>query len=43
MGDGDGVNYFPLVTLDVVSHELTHGVTDFSSDLIYQGEIRCAK
>jgi thermolysin len=24
--------------LDVVGHELTHGVTDYSSDLIYQGE-----
>ncbi len=24
--------------LDVVAHELTHGVTDFSSQLIYQGE-----
>lgn len=24
--------------LDVVAHELTHGVTQFSSDLIYQGE-----
>ncbi len=37
-GDGDGVNYFPLVCLDVVGHELTHGVTDFSSNLIYQNE-----
>lgn len=24
--------------LDVVAHELTHGVTDFSSQLVYQGE-----
>lgn len=37
-GDGDGVNYFPLVCLDVVGHELTHGVTDFSSNLIYSYE-----
>jgi len=37
-GDGDGVNYFPLVCLDVVGHELTHGVTEFSSNLIYQNE-----
>jgi Zn-dependent metalloprotease len=37
-GDGDGVNYFPLVCLDVVGHELTHGVTDYSSNLIYQNE-----
>jgi bacillolysin len=25
-------------SLDVVAHELTHGVTDYSSQLIYQGE-----
>ncbi len=38
-GDGDGVtfNYFSSA-LDVVSHELTHGVTDFSSQLIYLNE-----
>ena len=38
-GDGDGVtyNYF-CSALDVVVHELTHGVTDFTSDLIYQNE-----
>ncbi|MGH7491667.1 MAG: M4 family metallopeptidase [bacterium] len=37
-GDGDGVNYFPLVCLDVVGHELSHGVTEFSSNLIYQNQ-----
>jgi Zn-dependent metalloprotease len=37
-GDGDGVNFTPLVSLDVVGHELTHGVTEFSANLIYQGE-----
>jgi bacillolysin len=31
------VGYFSAA-LDVVGHELTHGVTDFSSNLIYQGE-----
>jgi thermolysin len=38
-GDGDGVryNYF-CSALDVVAHELTHGVTQFTSDLIYQNE-----
>lgn len=38
-GDGDGVtfNYFSSA-LDVVAHELTHGVTDFSSQLIYLNE-----
>lgn len=27
-GDGDGVNWGPLTSLDVVGHELTHGVTE---------------
>ncbi|MFC7371500.1 M4 family metallopeptidase [Fictibacillus iocasae] len=38
-GDGDGTTFIPLSgSLDVVAHELTHAVTDFSSDLIYQNE-----
>jgi thermolysin len=38
-GDGDGSTFIPLSGgLDVVAHELTHAVTDFSSDLIYQNE-----
>jgi bacillolysin len=38
-GDGDGTQFIPLSGgLDVVAHELTHAVTDFSSDLIYQNE-----
>ncbi len=38
-GDGDGriFNYF-AGALDVVAHEWTHGVIDFSSQLIYQDE-----
>jgi thermolysin len=38
-GDGDGsrFNYF-AGALDVVAHELTHGVTDFSSGLEYHDE-----
>ena len=36
--DGDGVNFTPLIGLDVCGHELTHGVTQFSSNLIYFGE-----
>jgi thermolysin len=38
-GDGDGVryNYFSSA-LDVVAHELSHGVTQFTSDLTYQDE-----
>jgi Zn-dependent metalloprotease len=38
-GDGDGVTYtFLSAALDVVAHELTHGVTNFSSGLIYLNE-----
>jgi bacillolysin len=38
-GDGDGKRCLPMSgALDVVAHELTHGVTDFSSDLVYYGE-----
>ncbi len=38
-GDGDGPGCLPLSGgLDVVGHELTHGVTDFTSDLIYENE-----
>ncbi|WNG19751.1 M4 family metallopeptidase [Cystobacter fuscus] len=37
-GDGDGVDSSPLTVLDVVGHELTHAVTDTSSDLIYSNE-----
>lgn len=38
-GDGDnGVNYYPLTVLDVAAHEMSHGVTSFSADLIYSNE-----
>ncbi len=38
-GDGDGETYTYFSSgLDVVAHELTHGVTYFSSDLIYLNE-----
>ncbi|WNG43772.1 bacillolysin [Archangium minus] len=37
-GDGDGSQSSALTVLDVVGHELTHAVTDFSSDLIYANE-----
>ncbi|WP_144392392.1 M4 family metallopeptidase [Pleionea sediminis] len=38
-GDGDG-NYFSDLTgdFDVIAHELTHGVTQFTAGLIYQNE-----
>jgi hypothetical protein len=36
---GDGHNHFyPLVSLDVVSHEVSHGFTDQNSDLVYSGQ-----
>jgi len=38
-GDGDGALFRELSGgLDVVGHELTHGVTQFTSNLIYQDE-----
>jgi len=38
-GDGDGETFqFFSSSLEVVAHELTHGVTDFSSGLIYLNE-----
>jgi Zn-dependent metalloprotease len=37
-GDGDGVNYGPLVSLDVAGHEMSHGVTENSAGLTYSGE-----
>lgn len=37
-GDGDGIDFNSMAGLDVVSHEITHGVTEFSSGLNYYGE-----
>ncbi len=31
--DGDGITYLPLVSLDIVGHEITHGVVQHSADL----------
>jgi len=36
-GDGD-CNYGPLTTLEVVGHEFTHGMIDYTSKLVYSGE-----
>ncbi|MDG3548146.1 M4 family metallopeptidase [Methanobacterium formicicum] len=38
IGDGDGVTEGPLCTLDIVAHEWTHAVTDYTANLIYNGE-----
>jgi len=36
---GDGyTTFYPLVALDVVAHEVSHGFTDYNSDLIYSGQ-----
>jgi hypothetical protein len=37
-GDGDGVELRPLTNLEIAGHELTHGVTEATSNLIYSGE-----
>jgi bacillolysin len=38
-GDGDGVGAGPSsLALDIVAHELTHGVTDWTSNLNYRDE-----
>ncbi|MEP9364564.1 M4 family metallopeptidase [Nocardioides sp. CN2-186] len=37
-GDGDGTSYGPLVSLDVAGHEMSHGVTENSANLSYDGE-----
>ena len=36
---GDGKNtFYPLVSLDVSSHEIAHGFTEFNSNLAYYGQ-----
>ena len=36
-GDGNG-NWSPLTALDICAHEITHGLTSFSANLIYSYE-----
>jgi len=38
-GEGDGSTFNPLVEIDIVGHEIAHGVTEFSANLIYQNEM----
>lgn len=38
VGTGDGRTSGRLSTVDIVGHELAHGVTDYSAGLIYEGE-----
>ncbi len=37
-GKGDGLKFNPWVSLDIVGHEITHGVTQNSAGLIYANE-----
>ncbi|MBL8208728.1 MAG: M4 family metallopeptidase, partial [Blastocatellia bacterium] len=37
-GDGNGTAFSPLVSLDVVAHEITHGLTQKTAGLIYSKE-----
>ncbi|XP_076464049.1 elastase-like [Babylonia areolata] len=34
-GDGNGVTYYPFVELNVVGHEIAHGITENNSKLLY--------
>ena len=37
-GDGDNTNYNPFTLIDVCGHEISHGFTEFTSNLIYYSE-----
>ncbi len=37
-GDGNGTQYLPLTSMEVVGHEITHAVTEHTAGLIYAGE-----
>lgn len=37
-GDGNGGSFTPLTALDVTGHEITHGLTNFTANLVYQNE-----
>lgn len=37
-GDGDGTQYTAFTALDVTAHEITHGVDEYSANLVYQDE-----
>lgn len=37
-GDGNGAPYTPLTSIDIAGHELTHGLTNFTANLIYSAE-----
>jgi Zn-dependent metalloprotease len=37
-GDGDGTTFNPFDSLDVAGHEMSHGVTSRTANLVYSGE-----
>ncbi|MBN2349040.1 MAG: M4 family metallopeptidase [Bacteroidales bacterium] len=37
-GDGRPPDYNPLTCLDIVSHEFTHGITNYTANLVYENE-----
>lgn len=37
-GDGDGISFGSLTVLDITAHEITHAVTEYSANLVYQNE-----
>ncbi|MFZ4107163.1 CUB domain-containing protein [Flavobacterium sp.] len=37
-GDGDGQKFTPLTSIDVVGHEFSHAVVEYTADLYYQNE-----
>jgi Zn-dependent metalloprotease/chitodextrinase len=37
-GDGNGTTVDALVSVDIVAHEITHGITQYSAELLYKYE-----
>ncbi|UHQ19079.1 M4 family metallopeptidase [Lysobacter sp. KIS68-7] len=37
-GDGNGTTVRPLVSIDIIGHEVSHGVTAATANLVYSGE-----
>jgi Zn-dependent metalloprotease len=37
-GDGDGLQYGPMVSLDIVAHEMAHAIIEYECNLNYFGE-----
>ncbi len=43
LGDGDGVTFSPLTTLDIIGHEWHHGVTQYTAGLNYSVPVGSAE